>query len=113
MPMDWKEALGALSAQNFPDAPDDGHQAETADAPKKKLPHLHIGIDRRQRKGKTATIIEGFDCDDAELKAIAASLKSALGTGGSSRCGEILLQGDWRGKAADLLRAKGYKTTII
>lgn len=111
--MDWKEALGALSAQNFPDAPDNGHCESNTDVPKKTLPHLHIGIDRRQRKGKTATIIEGFDCDDTQLKSIAASLKSALGTGGSSRCGEILLQGDWREKAAGLLREKGYKTTII
>ncbi len=70
---------------------------------------LHVLIDRKGRKGKTATIIEGFSCSDEEVADIAARLKTRLGTGGSSRGGEILLQGDRVGEVRTLLAGMGYK----
>ena len=88
------------------DAADD---VENEERPVQKEP-LHVVIDRKGRKGKTATIIEGFTLPDEEVETIASELKRKIGTGGSSRGGEILLQGEWRQKVTELLRAKGFKT---
>ena len=50
---------------------------------------------------------------DEEVAALAATLKQRLGTGGSSRGGEILIQGDKRRPVLDLLVSLGYKARII
>lgn len=105
---DWLSALDALKAGGtLPEGAPEVVQEEPA--PKTKKPTLHIVLDKKQRHGKTATIIEGFDCPEEELLELARNLKTAIGTGGSARGGEILLQGDWRERAATLLRSEGYK----
>ncbi len=105
---DWLSALEALKAGGtLPEGEPDAVATPEAEKPRK--PQLHILLDKKQRRGKTATIIEGFDCPDEELLDIARRLKTAIGTGGSARGGEILLQGDWRERAATLLRSEGYK----
>lgn len=111
--MDWKEMLGQL--KNNPDLPAgedaaDAVNMETDSAPSSaKKDTLHVVIEKKGRKGKTATIIEGFTCSDEELQAVAGRLKKKLGVGGSARGGEILIQGDFRQRIADLLREDGYK----
>jgi translation initiation factor 1 len=107
--MDWKEALNQL--KNSEDIPqvEDEPIIETENKTKSKKETLHVLIDRKQRKGKTATIIEGFLCDDQELKEVAKLLKTKIGAGGSSRAGEILLQGDWKDKVSAILKEMGYK----
>ena len=86
--IDWKSALGAL-------LPDD-YQPEPESAPDlsaRPRPRLTVTLDKK-RAGKTATIISGFDADDPRAHELAALLKRKLATGGSSRGGEILVQGD-------------------
>ena len=105
MNMDWKDSLGALRG-TLPEGEDNPvRQDETVAA---KMPVLEIVMERKGRGGKTATIVDGFTCDDDELAAIAAKLKSKLGTGGSARGGEILIQGDRRADVAALLKSLGY-----
>lgn len=70
---------------------------------------LQVVMERKGRGGKTATIIAGFTCSDAEVAEIARELKSRLGAGGSVRGGEILIQGDRRAEVVTLLRQKGFK----
>lgn len=70
---------------------------------------LHVMIDRKGRKGKTATIIDGFTCSDDEVSSVAARLKTKLGVGGSSRGGEILIQGECAERVKTLLMQMGYK----
>lgn len=104
---DWKSALEALKTEGtLPEGALDSPEVTSQKSPK---PILRIVLDKKQRHGKTATIIEGFDCPDEELNDLARRLKTAIGTGGSARGGEILLQGDWKSRAADLLRGDGYK----
>ena len=74
---------------------------------KKEL--IHIVVEKKGRKGKTATIAEGFTCDDEQLEEIASQLKRKLGVGGSARGGEILIQGECRERLSALLRDLGYK----
>lgn len=76
-------------------------------------PRLDILLDKKGRKGKAATIICGFTASDSEIADIAAKLKQRLGTGGSSRGGEILIQGDKRNEVLNALNAMGMKARII
>lgn len=70
---------------------------------------LRVVIEKKGRKGKVATIVEGFTVSDEEVAEVAAMLKKKLGVGGSSRGGEILIQGDLADKVRALLRAEGYR----
>jgi len=70
---------------------------------------LRVWLDRKQRKGKVVTLITGFSGSGSDLSDLARMLKSSLGTGGSVRDGEILIQGDFRDKVLGILTAAGYK----
>ncbi len=110
MNLDWKDALGALKdsglipEDNTPDVP----EVKTSDN-KAKKDILRVSIDRKGRKGKTATIIEGFTAPDNQLEELAKTLKQKLGTGGSARGGEILIQGDRVADVISILNSLGYK----
>lgn len=70
---------------------------------------LVVSMERKGRAGKTATIVSGFTLPDSEVARIAAKLKKRLGTGGSARGGEILVQGDRREAVTQALRDLGFK----
>ena len=105
--MDWKDLLaskvedGTLSREEFTES----STPETTNAPDTLL----VMIDRKGRKGKTATIIDGFTCGDEEVSSVATRLKAKLGVGGSSRGGEILIQGECAEKVKALLVQMGYR----
>lgn len=108
--MDWKESLARLQAGGLlPEGEDPAPAAEETAPESGQKGTLRVVVDRKGRKGKTATIIEGFELPDEEVADVAALLKKRLGTGGSSRGGEILIQGDCAVKAAEALRAMGFK----
>lgn len=112
---DWKDALG--KAFNMP-VPDDGdntrdevaEEATKGDALQQQgARKLSIVLERKGRGGKQATIVTGFVADDEAVKQVATQLKRKLGVGGSSRGGEILIQGDFRQRVAEELKALGFK----
>ena len=108
--MDWKDQLGALLSEgSLPQGEEPRTEERVESAPSVQKEPLHVVVERKGRKGKTATIVEGFLCDDETLKETAAKLKQKLGTGGSARGGEILIQGDVAEKAKAILRSLGYK----
>lgn len=70
---------------------------------------LIIRLERKDRGGKTVTLVENFVGTSADLETLGKLLKSKCGTGGSVKDGVILVQGDVRKRVAELLREKGYK----
>ena len=90
-------------------------QTEEQEAEKETLPaekqKLIVRIDRRQRAGKQVTLIEGFVGTSEDLSALAKTLKTKCGVGGSTKDGEILVQGDFKEKIIELLKKEGYTQT--
>ena len=85
---------------------EDGGAPEDA----KRPTNLYVSRDRKARKGKEVTLIEGFDPEAHHDLAVstAKSLKSLCGVGGGWKDGVVLLQGDHRQRVADWLIGEGY-----
>lgn len=114
MAQDWKQLLG--EAFNVDKPADDTPTADptpTTPLEQQGKQRLDIVLDRKGRKGKTATIIVRWALDDENLATVAAQLKRHCGVGGSCRDGEILLQGDQRERVLAWLTAQGYKARVI
>jgi translation initiation factor 1 len=69
---------------------------------------LKVSLDRKKRKGKTVTLVEGFVGTEEDLKSLGKILKSKCGVGGSAKDGEIIVQGDCKIKVIGLLKGMGY-----
>lgn len=118
--MDWKEMLAqTMTAEQLAEgaAQNAADEAQRHEMQKEKgrLGMLHIEYDKKGRKGKPCTIISGFQGEEQELVRLKKLLQTRLATGGS-HCfnseepfdGQILLQGDCRTRAIELLRQEGY-----
>ncbi|MDD7552261.1 MAG: translation initiation factor [Candidatus Cryptobacteroides sp.] len=105
--MDWKNRLGVVYSTNpdFKYVTDEPVEEETLEPGKQKL---IVRIDRRQRAGKQVTLIEGFKGKSEDLAALAKTLKTRCGVGGTAKDGEITIQGDLRDKIVTLLTSMGY-----
>jgi translation initiation factor 1 len=73
---------------------------------------IRIRREVRGRKGKTVTVISGFQRNQTDLKALAKQLKQLCGTGGSVKDGVITVQGDHREKLLKLLKEQGYEVKL-
>ncbi len=114
MEQDWKAKLG-MAFSISPDGQNEQEeekQDQTPSMPANKQT-LYVELDKKGRKGKSATLITGFEGTDEELKELAKMLKTQCGVGGSTRDGEILIQGNFRDKVIDILKNQGFKVKRI
>tara|TARA_B100000497_G_C7608228_1_gene365245 strand:+ start:49 stop:411 length:363 start_codon:yes stop_codon:yes gene_type:complete len=72
------------------------------------LMDVRIWLDKKNRKGKKATLIKGLELNDDALSSLCKELKSKCGVGGAAKDGEIIIQGDNRKKVMEILIEKGY-----
>lgn len=66
-------------------------------------------LDRKRRKGKTVTVAAGFELTDPSLATLAADLKKRCGAGGTSKGGEIEIQGEHVEAIASELERRGFR----
>lgn len=71
---------------------------------------LKIEVSRKGRKGKTVTIVSGFQSSLETLEPLAKQLKNQCGSGGAVKDNTIEVQGDHRDKIQQVLKGLGYKT---
>ncbi len=73
---------------------------------------VRIRREVKGRKGKTVTVVYGFEIEDNELRNIAKELKRQCGTGGSAIDGTIIIQGDHREKILAELKDRGFNVKL-
>lgn len=76
--------------------------------PAKEKQKLRVTLDKKQRAGKSVTLVTGFVGADDDLQALGKELKTKCGAGGSVKDGGILIQGDYREKVIAWLLGWGY-----
>lgn len=74
--------------------------------------NIRIQSTRSGRKGKTVTVITGFQCKEETLTQLLKQLKTQCGSGGTLKDNTLEIQGDHRPKILDFLLKLGYKAKI-
>ena len=108
MGKDWKDRLGVVYSTNS-DFQYDKDELEGQDTLPPQQQKLIVSLDKRNRKGKSVTLVTGFAGTEDDLKDLGKFLKTKCGVGGTAKDGEILIQGDHRDKIISLLIEKSYK----
>ena len=107
---DWKERLNVVYSTN-PDFQYETDECEEEETIAKNQQKLRVFIEKKGRGGKTVTVISGFVGTEDDMKELGKMLKSKCGVGGSVKDGEILIQGEFKLRIIDLLKAEGYTQT--
>ena len=104
---DWKKRDGIVfsTADSFEYQSGEEESQDTLLASQQKL---RVLLDKKSRAGKQVTLIEGFVGSEEDLKELGKLLKNKCGVGGSTKDGEILIQGDHRDKVLQVLTQAGY-----
>jgi translation initiation factor 1 len=87
-------------------------QQETSATLPPQQQKLVVRMERKDRGGKTVTIVENFIGKAADLELLGKQLKSKCGAGGSVKDGVILVQGDFRKRVAEILMGQGFKVSV-
>ncbi|HAN18904.1 MAG: translation initiation factor SUI1 [Bacteroidetes bacterium GWC2_33_15] len=110
----WKDRKDIVYSTN-PDykyeSNEENKEKETLHPSKQKL-KVYMDV-RARKKGKQATLINGFVGSEEDLKELAKLLKTKCAVGGSIKDNEIIIQGDFRDKIVEILTSQGYKATKL
>ena len=75
--------------------------------------HLEAHLDKKNRGGKIATIIKGYQGPEEDLKNLGKLLKTKCGVGGAVKDNEIIIQGNFRDKLIQILQSEGYNVKRV
>jgi translation initiation factor 1 len=107
-----KKKLSNLSdLGGFVFSTNDNFELEQNDSQETLLPkeqRLEALFSNKGRGGKTVTVIKGFEGSEDDLKSLGKLLKTKCGVGGSTKDGEIIIQGKFRDKIMEILKKEGY-----
>ena len=78
--------------------------------PQQQMVYLHR--ESKGRGGKGGTLVKGLGLSEADMSALAKTLKQSCGSGGTIKDGVIEIQGENRERIADTLRKLGYKVKL-
>lgn len=108
-----KKKINSLGGLVFSTNPDLMKEEEEVvqETPAAATQNLKVRLDKKQRAGKTVTLVEGFAGTDDDLTELGKKLKTKCGAGGSAKDGEILIQGDYKDKVITWLKEWGYTRT--
>lgn len=107
---DWKERLNVVYSTNpnYNYEMDDDEEQTTLQPSQQRL---RVQLDRKNRGGKVVTLVTGFVGTEDDLKELGKLLKNKCGVGGSTKNGEIIVQGDFKQKVLELLKKEGFTQT--
>lgn len=108
---DWKERLGMVYSTNPDFTFETGSNDDNVELTPPSQQKLRVRIEKAGRGGKTASVISGFSGPGHELEALARSLKTYCGCGGSAKDGLIIIQGEMKDKLIARLKSLGYTQT--
>ena len=107
---DWKDRLNVVYSTN-PDFQYESIDEEEMETLPKNQQKLRVSIEKKGRGGKTVTLIRGFIGTEDDLKELGKLMKTKCGVGGSVKDEEIIIQGDFKQRIIELLKAEGYTQT--
>ena len=107
---DWKDRLNVVYSTNPSFGYEKAEDEETNTLPPSQQ-KLRVQLDRKNRGGKTVTLITGFIGTDEDLKEVGKLLKTKCGVGGAAKEGEIIIQGDFKLKIVEILKKEGFGQT--
>ena len=73
---------------------------------------IKLYLEKRKWR-RYVTVIEGIDDKDQDIKKLTSKLKTVCACGGAVKSNRIILQGDHRDKAKDLLTKFGFPVENI
>ena len=74
---------------------------------------VRVSRETKGRKGAGVTVITGLNINPAELKEIAKKLKIQCGAGGTTKSGQIEIQGDKREIIKNFFRKRREESKIV
>lgn len=107
-----KNVFNSFDGIMFSTDPEFVYEEEVQDnevTPQNAKQDLRVTLDRKNRGGKTVTLVTGFVGATTDLEQLTKTLKTKCGVGGSTKDGEVVLQGDFKEKVFLFLQNAGYK----
>jgi len=108
--IDRKKRVGVVYSTNPDFEYSDDTEEESQTLPKNQQ-KLRLQMERAGRGGKTVTLVKGFVGTEADINSLCKLLKQKCGVGGSTKDGEIIIQGDHRQRLVEILKKEGYTQT--
>ena len=105
---DWKKRDGVVYSTESDFEYSYQQEGESATLPPQQQ-NLKVSLDKSGRAGKQVTLVSGFAGTTKDLDELGKLLKSRCGVGGSTKDGNVLIQGDVRDKVVQILQKEGYK----